>query len=92
MKAIYTNWTTESGAFLFPTVEPGSENGWPGTINGIPFGVARKSSGTSGFDSLANPFFTADYFAYQVLNMTSIKCVRRLLGDPYCSILKSKFP
>ncbi|GAB1524761.1 hypothetical protein RhiTH_007916 [Rhizoctonia solani] len=40
LKAIYTNWTSSDGEFLFPTFEPGSEFGWPGTVNGIPFGPA----------------------------------------------------
>ncbi|CEL56090.1 putative feruloyl esterase B-1 OS=Aspergillus oryzae (strain ATCC 42149 / RIB 40) GN=faeB-1 PE=3 SV=1 [Rhizoctonia solani AG-1 IB] len=40
LKAIYTNWTSSSGEFLFPTFEPGSEFGWPQTINGIPYGPA----------------------------------------------------
>ncbi|ELU41158.1 feruloyl esterase B precursor [Rhizoctonia solani AG-1 IA] len=42
LKAIYTNWTSSDGEFLFPTFEPGSEFGWPGTITGIPYGPARK--------------------------------------------------
>lgn len=40
LKAIYTNWTSTSGGFLFPTFEPGSESGWGFTVNGIPFGPA----------------------------------------------------
>ncbi|KAF8684546.1 tannase family [Rhizoctonia solani] len=40
LKAIYTNWTSSDGEFLFPTFEPGSEFGWPGTITGIPYGPA----------------------------------------------------
>ncbi|CAE6505343.1 unnamed protein product [Rhizoctonia solani] len=40
LKAIYTNWTSTEGEFLFPTFEPGSEFGWPGTVNGVPYGPA----------------------------------------------------
>ncbi|EUC54189.1 feruloyl esterase B, partial [Rhizoctonia solani AG-3 Rhs1AP] len=40
LKAIYTNWTSNDGKFLFPTFEPGSEFGWSGTVNGLPFGPA----------------------------------------------------
>lgn len=43
LKAIYTNWTSTAGEFLFPTFEPGSEFGWAATVNGIPFGPARES-------------------------------------------------
>ncbi|EUC55453.1 feruloyl esterase B [Rhizoctonia solani AG-3 Rhs1AP] len=38
LKAIYTNWTSSNGEFLFPTFEPGSEFGWPNTVNGVPYG------------------------------------------------------
>ncbi|QRV94818.1 feruloyl esterase B [Ceratobasidium sp. AG-Ba] len=40
LKAIYSNWTSTTGEFLFPTFEPGSESGWAFTVNGIPFGPA----------------------------------------------------
>ncbi|KAJ1302703.1 hypothetical protein OPQ81_003018 [Rhizoctonia solani] len=40
LKAIYANWTSSNGEFLFPTFEPGSEFGWSGTVNGVPFGPA----------------------------------------------------
>lgn len=42
LKAIYTNWTSTDGNLLFPTFEPGSEFGWPGTVTGFPFGPARE--------------------------------------------------
>ncbi|KAF8602378.1 tannase and feruloyl esterase [Ceratobasidium sp. AG-I] len=37
LKAIYTNWTSNSGEFLFPTFDPGSEFGWSASISGIPY-------------------------------------------------------
>ncbi|KAG8737319.1 hypothetical protein FRC10_008359, partial [Ceratobasidium sp. 414] len=40
LKAIYANWTSNSGEFLFPTFEPGSESGWGFTISGNPYGPA----------------------------------------------------
>ncbi|CAE7172488.1 unnamed protein product [Rhizoctonia solani] len=40
LKAIYTNWTSNDGQFLFPTFEPGSEFGWPSTVTGLPYGPA----------------------------------------------------
>ncbi|CCO37059.1 putative feruloyl esterase B-1 [Rhizoctonia solani AG-1 IB] len=40
LKAIYTNWTSSNGEFLFPTLEPGSEFGWLQTVNGLPYGPA----------------------------------------------------
>ncbi|EUC56725.1 feruloyl esterase B [Rhizoctonia solani AG-3 Rhs1AP] len=40
LKAIYTNWTSNDGEFLFPTFEPGSEFGWPNTVTGAPYGPA----------------------------------------------------
>ncbi|KAF8602339.1 tannase and feruloyl esterase [Ceratobasidium sp. AG-I] len=40
LKAIYTNWTSSSGEFLFPTFEPGSEFGWGSTVSGLPYGPA----------------------------------------------------
>lgn len=42
LKAIYTNWTSTTGEFLFPIYEPGSEFGWVNTVNGVPLGLARE--------------------------------------------------
>ncbi|KAG9123974.1 hypothetical protein FRC07_013317 [Ceratobasidium sp. 392] len=38
--AIYTNWTSTYGDFLFPTFEAGSESGWGFIMSGAPFGPA----------------------------------------------------
>jgi hypothetical protein len=72
LNAIYTNWTSASGALLFPTFEPGSEFGWAGTVNGIPFGPARESLQFGIADMGYTNIQSADYFSYQVLNKTSI--------------------
>lgn len=74
LKAIYTSWTSNSGKFLFPTFEPGSEFGWPNTVNGVPYGPARKTISLMepNISNYSNTLL-ADYFSYQVLNKTSVQ-------------------
>ncbi|CAE6475734.1 unnamed protein product, partial [Rhizoctonia solani] len=39
LEAIRSNWTSSSGQFLYPTVEPGSEFGWNDSVSGVPYQV-----------------------------------------------------
>ncbi|QRW22252.1 feruloyl esterase B [Rhizoctonia solani] len=39
LDAIRSNWTSSEGAFLFTTVEPGSEFGWNSSVSGVPYQV-----------------------------------------------------
>ncbi|KAH7338902.1 tannase and feruloyl esterase-domain-containing protein [Rhizoctonia solani] len=85
LETIRSNWTSSSGEFLYPTVEPGSEFEWNGSVTGIAYQVGRpqqnqhKACGSCRFSS-SNLRATV-YYSTLSVNETELQAILEIADE-----------